>query len=302
MKIIRKILAGLVLFIFVAVAPVLIFLQAIVSGFFDENRLINKVIPGSYGPITNVLADQASDTPADEKLFNQRIKSIISEKSYVDLFGSAVSSVFEEIKQWKPNSELSLNLLSIKEKLNKIAPEVIQKVPPCSPSERASKSFRFCKPSGVSNESLTREIKDAVLKGIPESVKLVDLRSNPDASRIFNIVMLIKKYFSKFVILIPLVLLALMGLLIFSPCSNVLRAVGKALICLAVTIALVVVALDRLPETVSLIQKTAPSQQELVAFLFKQPNDILKMWAYYIGISGVLIYGGGLLLKYKYKT
>ncbi|GEM_PF-5373421 len=290
---IRKFFAAITISIFVFFLVPLLILRSLVGSFLSESNLEQKVLPGTYEPVTALFAGQFSRQTKDAELFRDRLRGVLSSEQYTKFF-MLVARPFlaTEFPQ-------EIDLAPLKEALKEQMPEMIERLPICDPKENFKEAFRFCKPKEIaSNEIYETRMADMIQKEIPPRLTL-QVMENPETFRSVRAAYFVKNYLGFIIGVFMLVLLSLVALLIFHPWSSILKWFGSAFAALALLVTIFLVSLSRLEAVAPLFDEFTPAQTQLTKFLIHQPVNLLTIYAFFLWAAAVLLFGSGIMIHSK---
>ena len=176
---IKRFLVVLLLLFFVAVLGLFIFLR---------NVTVRDIAPYTFDYVVKIFASNFASNEKDEKVFESRIKSVISKDQYIDLFDVKIDQ----------SDTSALDLTPFKDRLKNILPPLFKNLPVCDVYEFKTEEFRFCQPpsSILSEETPDFESEkpfevfatELIDKEIPPRVRLSE-----NLSRLIDIILIIKK-------------------------------------------------------------------------------------------------------------
>lgn len=282
----------LVLLFIVLLTPLLL-LQSVSMSFLDESYIEDKIIPLSYTPVTDLLIEQASKTPGDNIIFKRRLSAVLTEDIYVKLLKTFSQSVFKA-------TNFEFDFTSLKSEIIKTAQDVMEKLPDCLPSEGMD-SFRFCKPYGIKEDPNTiAAFNNNLNKSLPDKFSLKDIKDQNVITAINTIVMF-KKFLPLIIAFVSAVIVLLISALIYPPVFSAIEWVGASFIALTAVVIVFILIFSRLLDLMLLpdVSEFTSVQEKIIVFLLNHPVEKLKLIAYVTGITGVITFASGIILKLR---
>lgn len=292
---IRKFFAALFLALFVLLVGPLIIAESAVVSFLRPTSLEQRIIPESFDPVTEVIAEQFAKTPGEIALFEERIRLLLPRETYNEIMKASVSVLFEAFKNSSVNKPAVLSLDKFKEALQRKVPELVSKMPVCEKSEELT-SFRFCKPAkDLSESQMQRLLADVIEKETPPRFNV----TIPDDTITF-----VQEALPLSIAVISAVLLFFISLCVWENWGIVLRWIGISLLGLTGFIVLFIISIYRLNEFTPLFTDVSVAEWKLFAFFMDYPVRNLIIWSLVLGLVGVagVATGIGLALHNKKKV
>lgn len=275
---IRKLFAALFLALFVLLVGPLIIAESAVLSFLRPAFLEQRIIPESFDPVTEVIAEQFAKTPAEIALFKERIRLLLPRETYNEIMKTGVSILFEAFKNSSIKELTVLSLDEFKKALQRKVPALVSTMPVCEKSEELT-SFRFCKPAkGLSESHMQRLLADVIEKEIPPRFNV----TIPGDTIAF-----MQRALPLSIVLISAVLLCLISLCVWGNWGIVLRWLGISLLGLTGFIVLFIISLYRLHEFKPLFTDVSVAEWKLFSFFMNYPVRNLMVWSLMLGLVGV---------------
>ncbi|KKU79252.1 MAG: hypothetical protein UY05_C0035G0003 [Candidatus Peregrinibacteria bacterium GW2011_GWA2_47_7] len=288
----RKALAYLLQLIFIIVLAPLLVVQSFSGAFLHRQSFLDTVIPGSFSPVMGVIAEQMTKTPEDSVLFKSRLEKAITKDENVRILALPVNVFFDHAREIEGKKHVVIDLAPMKEKIRTIMPEVVQRLEPCSPAEDAQ-SFRLCMPATVQDTNQFLNMTTATfVSQIPAQIELQQ-PENLLPDQVTTMLTAARTITPLTLATIIGIFLLLVALLIFSPWSSVVKALGVALASLGLVLGLFMYSVYRLTSPETGMKSFTSTQLELIRFITNQGFSDLTTWAYaLIGIGvGALVVG-----------
>lgn len=296
---IRKFFATLVLTLFVSLLPPMLIVESFVRGFLSESSLSDTVVPGSYYPLTALLADQFARSEADRALFEERIRTVISQETYAELLQAGYQPLFAQLEGLNRQNQLLIDLMPLKEKMRQVLPDLVKRFPDCGPYEESGEEFRFCKPRKMPDPARFKSLAtDIIDKQVPPRLRLGS-EENPQAMQIVHGMVIAKKYLLEAALVAGLFFLGLVALIIFSPLYSVLLWLGSSLLLLETLLGLFAYSLARLPDLIPVFKEASVAEIGMAKFLISSFTTTFSLWLFAIGTLSVLFLGAGIIFKYR---
>lgn len=286
---IRKLFAALSVLIFIILLTPLLLLQSVSMSFFDRSSVENKLVSESYELVVDLLIEQASKTSGDRIIFKRRFQQAFTKEMYVTLLNTLSKTLFE-------GKNYELDFTSFKSEILSSAKNMVVKLPNCLQDEGID-SFRFCKPNVVGFEqkylfSLEKSLNDE----IPDKYSFKDSK-DPRALQAIDALLMLKKYLPLLIVGVSALMIAIIGLLIFSPAFSVLKWIGFSFLGLSAVVFVFYLIFAGLLKTLPDISEFTSSQSLAVAFLLNVPLEKIKFIAYITGATGIIAFVSGIILK-----
>lgn len=289
---VRKFFAALLILVFAFLLVPLVLLQSVRSTFFTEEGLRTRVFPAIYGPLTEMLSQEVSRSPQEAGLIRQRLRQAVSPEQYGEwLLAAARPFLGNEF-----SSEIDLRPL--KNILKDDLPAVLEKLPACGPGEQPQE--RLCRPAGQTPQSFAGHMAQIVEKEIPPQVPLKAM-NDPQVRENIQTFMRVKEVLPAVLVILSAVFLGLVGLLIFSPWTRVVKWEAFALATAALLLTLFLVSVAQLDLTAKVSEGFSPSQTQLAQIIISQPLALLQLWVFLLWGAAVLLFGSGLVGASKHK-
>ena len=301
--VIRKFLCFILVSVFVLVTPALLLFYGIAASFLNRETLTQKIIPDSYSPVTGIFADQFAQNPADAELFAGRIRTAIPKENYADLLQTVVTPFFDQLEKWRSKgitlpAEVDLNPLTTK--IKETFPRLAKNFPKCEPNENAKDTFRFCKPPNFPSDKQFELIAaDVVEKQIPPQLKINAPDGNPGVINVLSKASLVLKLFNYIVFGLPLLIIIMVGLIVFSPLHKVASRISLMLIEVSSLLILLMVILHNLPSIGQISTMLTPAQISLMSFTIDQPVLALRPIAIVMAVLGIALFVLSIFFKKK---
>lgn len=279
--------------------PPLLILESISASFFDETLLTEKVIPQSYDPAIVLIAEQIARDPADNALFETRLRIIIPQSTYAQLLQMLVHPLFEQLEKIDDGSaKISIALDALKKRLSDEVPDLVRRFPACDRNESVkSEQFRLCKaPQAGSDKQLIAMANNILEKQIPPALTF-EIGQKPEIAQAVHGTLLARRYLPGIIVFFSFFVVGLTALIIFSPTKSVLKWAAMPLITAAILMALFIISISRLLLTPQFLQLFSPGQSALMALLVRYPLQLLTQWTFVIGAVGVIMFIVGLLYR-----
>lgn len=292
---IRKFFAAILISIFAFLLMPLLILRSLSGSFLSESNLEQRVLPGTYDPVTSLFAGQFSRPrqPKDADLFRDRLRGVLPPETYTQ-FLMLVARPFLATEFPR-----EIDLAPLKEELKQKIPAMIERLPLCDPKENFKENFRFCKPKEMaSNEKFETKMVEMIQKEIPPRFTL-PVAKDPDTERNIRAAYAVKNSLSFVIAAMSTVMLGLLALLIFHPWSRILKWLGAALASLAALMTIFLVSLNRLEAIAPIFDGLNPAQTQLAKFLIHEPVQALTMYAFFLWAAAVLLFGSGIFITSK---
>ncbi|MBU0668016.1 hypothetical protein KJ951_00080 [Patescibacteria group bacterium] len=239
----RRVLAAIMIFVFVSVSTVAFLIFAVGNTFFRASFYEKDIKEAGYEFLVDAAVASISqqDTLISKYFIKEELKDEVEKVFPISLFEKSLNELVQEVQSLKddPNRPLTFRLGMFRESLltlaNNLSYKIFESLPFCAPDEVPNETvdgLPSCVPQGfayndVSGE-LSAQFEEDVYSAVPEQVQF-DVNSalgadGPAISQIFTMVDTVKMVF--YVIL--LVLLGLIALVIYRPFSAILMAEGIA--------------------------------------------------------------------------
>lgn len=289
-EMVRKILAFLLTCGFVLFTPTLIVMLGFSLAFFDEQRLVDELIPQSYDLVVKLVAEKYAG-PAQDTAGNieQRIRNAIGRADYVEIFTEGVKS-FYSIRRGV------IDLQPFRRKLKEKMPVISERMPVCADHEEQD-GFRFCRPAGIESFGTGNSRAEAFAaapfgdifdKEIPPNFTI-----NADNVQVMQIVsdfFAIKNYLWIAIAIVVCVYLLLM-LIIWYP-NRKAFALWSAFgaVFLAGFLMLISISFNNLPQILFAPSELLPAQKEFLSFIVNQPVKYFNLAAIAAGVAGAALF------------
>lgn len=275
----RKALAYLLQLVFIAVIAPLLIVQSFSGIFLHKQPMVSVVIPGSFDSVMGIIAEQIAKTPEEAILFETRLKNAIHQDEYASILAIPVELFFDHAREIEEKKRVVVDLTTMKEKMRHIIPTVVKRLSPCLPTEDEH-TFRVCIPSSIKDvNKVISMATTSFMAHVPPQVELqAPAHSLPDAvTALFTAARTLTPLTAAAIITFFLILIAL---LIFSPWSSVLKALGVSITSLGVILGLFIYSTYRLISPEGGLKAFTSGQLDFIHFIASHAFADLLLWTY----------------------